>query len=286
MTAGRPRPHSPAALWNAAAWVSAALLAMADPRLAAVPLAAFAAACLGAVFNPGSRFFLPVISRGDPRRGAVALTFDDGPDAVTTPALLEMLDRHRAAATFFVLGSRAAQHPELVREILRRGHTVGNHSYRHDLLSAFRSPRTTAADIEAAQRVVRDLGAEPLAYRPPMGITSPRLSRALPDDGLLVVNFSCRAWDGGNRRIRDLAGRILRCVRPGDIVLLHERLPDPAQMGHWSGQIERILQGLTDLGLKVVPLAELIGREVMRKTGSKGSRGEEKDAGSRIQDAG
>jgi peptidoglycan-N-acetylglucosamine deacetylase len=256
--------HPPVVRWNALAWVAAALLALADARLAAVPLGAFAAACLTAVFTPGSRFFMPVVSRGSGDRRAVALTFDDGPDPLTTPALLKLLRDHRAVATFFVTGERVARHPELVAAMIADGHSIGNHSFRHDPLGALRSARTLAAEIELAQRALKPLGVEPLAYRPPMGITTPRLRRALAGSEMVVVNFSRRAWDGGNRRIGNLAGRILKRVRPGDIVLLHERLPDPARLAGWEREIDSVLKGLAEKGLAVVPLAELIGREVMR----------------------
>jgi len=273
--------YPPVVRWNALAWVAAALLALVDARLAAVPLGAFAAACLVAVFTPGSRFFLQVVSHGGGDRRAVALTFDDGPDPLTTPALLKLLRAHRAVATFFVTGGGVARHPELVAAMVADGHGIGNHSFRHDPLGAFRGVRTLAAEIEATQRALKSLGVEPLAYRPPMGITTPRLRRALAGSEMFVVNFSRRAWDGGNRRIGKLAGRILKRVRPGDIVLLHERLPDPARLADWEREIGLVLKGLAEKRLAVVPLAELIGREVMRVgqggegiQGVEGSRGQ------------
>jgi peptidoglycan/xylan/chitin deacetylase (PgdA/CDA1 family) len=274
--------HPPVVRWNALAWVAAALLALVDARLAAVPLGAFAAACLAAVFTPSSRFFLPVVSRGSGDRRAVALTFDDGPDPLTAPALLKLLRDRRAVATFFVTGERVSRHPELVAAMVAEGHSIGNHSFRHDPFGAFRCARTLAAEIDAAQRALKPLGVEPLAYRPPMGITTPRLRRALAGSEMFVVNFSRRAWDGGNRRIGNLAGRILKRVQPGDIVLLHERLPDPARTADWEREIDLILKGLAEKRIAVIPLAELIGREVMRVE----QGGEGKDPGSRIQDAG
>jgi peptidoglycan-N-acetylglucosamine deacetylase len=257
--------HSPVVLWNAGAWVAAALLALVDARLATLPLGGFAAACAAAALRPSSSFFLPVISRGPGRGRAVALTFDDGPDPLTTPELLRLLDRHRARATFFVTGRNVALHPDLVRDMLAGGHTVANHSFRHDLLGAFRSTRTMAEEIQSTQRALKALGIEPLAYRPPMGITSPRLRRALAGSGMIVVNFSCRAWDGGNRRLGNLAARVLKRVRAGDILLLHEHLADPARLAGWAREMELVLRGISDQGLEIRPLAELIGRPVMRR---------------------
>lgn len=245
------------------AGLAAAALAWVDPRLAAVPLGGFAALCATAPFIPSSSFFLPVISRGASDRKAVALTFDDGPDPLTTPELLRLLKKYQASATFFVTGDRVCRHPELVREIAAQGHSLGNHSFRHDMLGAFRSARTMTHDIHATQRALKALGIAALAYRPPMGITSPRLRGVMQQEGLFVVNFSCRAWDGGNRRIKNLSRRILSRVRAADILLLHENLPQPSLLPAWSLEMDRTIGGVLEKGLEILPLAELIGRPVM-----------------------
>mgnify|MGYP001036824406 CR=1 FL=1 len=151
----------------------------------------------------------------------------------------------------------------VTRDIVAQGHSLGNHSFRHDLLGAFRSARTMTHDIRATQRALKTLGIVALAYRPPMGITSPRLRGVMQAEGMFVVNFSCRAWDGGNRRIRNLSRRILSRVRAGDILLLHENLPQPSLLPVWAGEVDRILAGIREKGLEVLPLADLIGRPVM-----------------------
>jgi peptidoglycan/xylan/chitin deacetylase (PgdA/CDA1 family) len=235
------------------------------PRLAAIPLAGYLLMCLAAPFIPGSSFFLPVISRGSSGRRAVALTFDDGPDPLTTPELLSLLGKHGVTATFFVNGGRAARHPGLTAEILSRGHTLGNHSYSHDLLGAFRGARAMAREIESTQAVLRAAGVTALAYRPPMGITVPRLARLMEAKGMFVVNFSCRAREGGNRWIRNLSGRILERLRADDIVLLHDLPPTPPSLlPYWLNEVDLILKGIRDRGLEVLPLADLIGKTVMR----------------------
>lgn len=245
------------------ACLAAAALAWVDLRLAAVPLGGFIALCAVAPFIPSSSFFLPVISRGRSEHKAVALTFDDGPDPLTTPVLLHLLKKHRVSGTFFVTGSQVVRHPDLARDILAQGHSLGNHSFKHDRWSAFRSPKTTLLDIRATQQALKELGVVALAYRPPMGITSPRLRGAMQAEGMFVVNFSCRAWDGGNRRLSNLAHRILQRVRPNDILLLHEKLARPSLLPTWVGEVDRVLSGIRENGLSVVPLAELIGRPVM-----------------------
>ena len=208
-----------------AALVCALVLALVDARLALVPAALFLLLFLSAPFIYRFGFFLPIISRGCSGRKIVALTFDDGPDPVTTPLLLDLLAAHGVAATFFVIGRRAKAHPELIRAILDHGHTIGNHSFSHDTLVAFKGVQMIEAEIAASQRVLSGLGVTPLLFRPPVGITYPLLGSVLAGLGLTAVTFSCLARDGGNRSIGRLAERILRRVRPDDIIMLHDGLP-------------------------------------------------------------
>lgn len=247
----------------------AILLLLIDVRLSVIPLAGFILLCAAAPFFPRFGFFLPVISRGISNKNAVALTFDDGPDPLVTPHVLQLLLKHRIKATFFVTGQRAAEHPELIKEILRHGHAVGNHSYIHDNLLMFRRTKTIAGEIASAQNVLSNFGIVPLAFRPPVGITGPRLRPALLDSDLVIVNFSCRACDGGNRWINNLSKKILRRVRPGDIVVLHDVRPtEQFDLAYWLKEIDLVVSGLKDKGLAVLPLDEIIGRPVMvTKTG-------------------
>ena len=246
------------------AFLLAIILIVIDGWLAVIPLAGFLLLCLAAPFFPCFGFFLPVICRGASRKKAVAITFDDGPDPLTTPLLLELLLKRQIKATFFVTGEKAAAHPELVKEIVRQGHLVGNHSYKHSYWILFKTSSTIVEDIEAAQNVLNDLGIRPLVFRPPAGITSPRLQSALLKTGMYLVNFSCRALDGGNRRISNIAERILRRIRPDDIVLLHDSRPlDENLIPAWLNEIENLLAGIETKGLLALPLSELIGRPVM-----------------------
>jgi peptidoglycan-N-acetylglucosamine deacetylase len=235
-------------------------------ELAAVPLGLFLLLCLVATFLPRAGFFLPVISRGRRSGKAVALTFDDGPDPEVTPRLLEILGRHRIPATFFVAGIKAKRCPALVREILQRGHDVGNHSYRHDPLLMLRSRARLADEIARTQDLLASFGIRPLAFRPPVGVTNPRLPGVLRGLGMECVTFNCRACDFGNRRIGGIARSILGKVRPGAIVLLHDVSPPcGGRVAEWLAGVEEIIVGLRTRGYEIVPLSELIGRPVMEE---------------------
>lgn len=255
---------SPACGVGLAAFLLSAGLLFFRIDMAALPLATFVVFCLFAPFFPRSGFFLPVISRGGTAGKAVALTFDDGPDPDVLFPLLDLLQRYETPATFFVVGRKAEGNPELVREILLRGHAIGNHSYCHDPFLMLRSGARLAEEIDRTQRLLADFGIRPLVFRPPVGITNPRLPKALRASRLDCVTFSCRACDFGNRRIAGLAGRILKKIHPGAIVLLHDvSPPDREMIPVWLQQAERLILGLKHKGYAIVSLSQLIGRPVM-----------------------
>lgn len=246
-----------------AAFLLALLAGAITPLAAVVPLTVFLLVCLLAPFLPRFSFFLPLISKGKPEGNRIALTFDDGPTPSTTPVLLKLLAKHKLPATFFVVGRNAAAHPELIAMILQQGHTIGNHSYSHDNFLMLRSSRSLEEEIGATQRVLEKSGIRPLLFRPPVGITNSRLGRVLAGLGLQAVTFSCRVYDRGNRDIQHLAARVLKSLRPGDILLLHDTAPsDEGTAVYWHNELDCLLSALAGL-YRVVPLAELIERPVM-----------------------
>jgi len=236
-----------------------------QPVLATIPLAAFLLLCLGAPFIPSSTFFLPVVSRAGSETDGIALTLDDGPSPASPPLLLDLLARHNLQATFFVTGTKAAKYPELITAILAGGHTIGNHSLRHDSFLMLRSPKTLQADIRQAQEIMKKSGITPLVFRPPIGISGPRLPGVLSRENLVAVTYSCRAYDRGNRTIRNLAGKILRRLHPGDIIMLHDLPPRQDSLtGQWRKELELLFSALRTEH-RVVPLEVLIGRPVMQR---------------------
>jgi peptidoglycan/xylan/chitin deacetylase (PgdA/CDA1 family) len=249
---------------GAAAFALAAGLAAVDLRLAVPPLALFVLACFTAPAFPSWSFFLRIDNRGRRESRQVALTFDDGPDPATTPALLDLLERERVSATFFVIGERALSHPVLMRRILAAGHEVGNHTLHHDVLLMLRPVARLRAEVEGGQRALESFGVETLVFRPPAGVTSPRLGGVLAELGLCCVGFSVRARDFGNRRIGKLARRIIGGAKGGDIVLLHDCAPPGLEVHRWLGEVEKIIGGLRARSLAMVPLSQLRGRPTQR----------------------
>lgn len=242
---------------------AAGLLFFVHPLSALAVLVLFLVLCCCAPFFPQCSFFLPVISRGRAGSRTIALTFDDGPSPESTPVLLRLLARHQLPATFFVVGEKAARYPQLIAKILAQGHTIGNHSYRHDNLLALRSSMAIERDIAATQETLQTYGVRPLVFRPPVGITSPRLIGALTTTGLITVTFSCRAFDRGNRNIVNLAGKILDRLQPGHIIMLHDLPPRRKDLlSSWQKELDHLFLTLTK-NYEIAALEQVIGRPVM-----------------------
>jgi peptidoglycan/xylan/chitin deacetylase (PgdA/CDA1 family) len=192
--------------------------------VAGAALFAYFGLILWGVLSLRLRMFVDAIVRGPTSARGVALTFDDGPDPKTTPRVLDALDEANAKATFFVIAKKAEAHPEIVRDILRRGHEVGLHSYDHDRLFSLRSEERVRRDLEHGARVLEELtGQRPLFFRPPIGHTNPIIARVADALDLVTVGWSVSARDGlANAVPRTIVNRVRRGLYDGAIVLMHD----------------------------------------------------------------
>jgi len=156
-------------------------------------------------------------------RHEIALTIDDGPDPVVTPRVLELLDRSSARATFFCIGDRAERYPDLCTEIVRRGHAVENHSQHHRHHFALLGPAGFRRELQAAQDTLsRITGQRPVFFRAPAGLRNPLLDPVLTELGLRLVSWTARGFDtqiGDSARVTN---RLLKDLRAGAILLLHD----------------------------------------------------------------
>ncbi|MDE2448778.1 MAG: polysaccharide deacetylase family protein [Gammaproteobacteria bacterium] len=156
-------------------------------------------------------------------RRELAITLDDGPDPRITPRVLDLLDERRAKATFFCIGERVQRHAELAREMVRRGHSVENHSQRHLNHFSLLGPRALVAEIERAQDTIGiTTGQHPLFFRAPAGLRSPFLDPVLSRLGLRLASWTRRGFDTVSARAEAVLGKLTRGLGPGDILLLHD----------------------------------------------------------------
>jgi peptidoglycan/xylan/chitin deacetylase (PgdA/CDA1 family) len=158
------------------------------------------------------------------KRNEIALTFDDGPDPDVTPQVLDILDAHHAKASFFVIGDKAAAHPGLIREIVKRGHSIENHSRGHSSYFGFFAWTGLRNDIGAAQEIVAGITGQPPAFfRSPMGIRNPLLDPVIARLGLRYITWTRRGFDTVASDPAVVLKRLVRNLRAGDILLLHDR---------------------------------------------------------------
>ncbi|WP_051086018.1 polysaccharide deacetylase family protein [Actinomycetospora chiangmaiensis] len=190
-------------------------------------------------------FFVPTRS---PR---FALTVDDGPDPATTPALLDVLRRHGAHATFFLIGERAAAHPELVARIAREGHEIGNHTWR-DRPTWRLGPDEFRDDLRATQRVLVTHG--PVRwFRPGSGWPTARHVTVAEEEGLRCVLGSAVAIAGAGAGTATSAAWLAPVVRRGTVVVLHE---GPRRSGV-AATVDGLLERTARRGLAAVTLSAL-----------------------------
>lgn len=175
-------------------------------------------------FVSQSQWWGPVIRSFDTTRREVWITIDDGPTPAHTEKILDVLERHSARATFFVIGSRAAHSPQLIEEILRRGHMVANHTFTHPSGSFWcASPARIAAEIDQCDEILNgQLPRSELFFRAPAGLKNPFVHPALARRGKPLIGWTVRGLDTLRREPSTIAKAIKRKACSGAIVLLHE----------------------------------------------------------------
>ena len=168
------------------------------------------------------KFYCPAICRGTMGNRRVALTFDDGPDPNSTPALLELLNREKIPAAFFCIGKNVDAHPQLAARIASEGHLLENHTYRHPWwISCLTSGPLTEEMARTQQAIQQAAGITPRYVRSPAGLTNPHFPKALRQSGLTLVGWDVRSFDTKGR-MKDAIERIRRETRDGSIILLHD----------------------------------------------------------------
>ncbi|MGH7437704.1 MAG: polysaccharide deacetylase family protein [Polyangiaceae bacterium] len=227
---------------------------------AAAAMLGYTALVLAGVLVLPLRVYADAIVRGPRGARGVALTFDDGPHPRWTRVVLAVLAERGARATFFLVARKAEQHPDVVREILERGHAVEVHSYAHDRLFALRGERRVRDDLERAVSALERLtGRRPGLFRPPVGHTNPVIARVAGDLDLTIVGWSARGFDGlSGARSERVVARVRRGLRPGAIVLLHDSPENGDSEPPGVRALPAVLDDIAARGLEVVPLSAWI----------------------------
>jgi peptidoglycan/xylan/chitin deacetylase (PgdA/CDA1 family) len=224
-------------------------------------VAANHALLLGASLAPRSALLGANLRRLPPAataRGALALTFDDGPEPHVTPAVLDLLDAFGARATFFCVGERVRAHPALAREIVRRGHAVENHTQQHSRAFGFYGWTRLQREIGLAQATIADAtGTAPRFFRAPFGMRNPLLDPVLAGAGLQLVSWTARGYDTVDSDVARVLGRLHRALAPGAILLLHDGMATGRREGAVVlAVLPHLLRALTLAKLQTITLPQ------------------------------
>lgn len=212
----------------------------------------------------GPRISERVIWRVETGEPVVALTFDDGPHATSTPSILEVLERNHVPATFFLVGKHLAAHPDIARRILDAGHEIGNHTFSHPKL-IFLTEKQVRKEIEQTDELLEDLnGSNRSKYmRPPSGFFNKKILDIAEDLGYRVVVGDVYPRDSHNPGSAKIVQRVLDRAAPGSIIILH----DGGNVGRVDRSqtreaLEEVIPRLREKGYEFAPLSGLIAKEV------------------------
>lgn len=181
------------------------------------------------VFGPRSQLLCPTVTHFATNRREVWLTIDDGPDARDTPRILELLERHGARATFFLVGQRAAADPGLVEAIRAAGHELGSHTLTHPVFSFWCAGRgRTEREVVGGLAPLAAGGEGPRRFRSPVGFRNFFLAGVLRDHGLRAIGWTIRSDDVRKADPSQVVARVAAQLRPGAIILMHQGQSRPA----------------------------------------------------------
>lgn len=184
----------------------------------------------------------------DPNKPMVALTFDDGPSSIFTPEILDILKEHNSFATFFVLGTEAEQHPEILKQMINEGNEIGNHSYSHLNLTLL-SDENLAFQVETPQVIIESItGQAPTLLRPTYGFFNDELVKKIP---LPLILWSIDTVDWQSRNADVINNIIIQNVKDGDIILMHDIYDSTLEA------VRRIVPELINQGYQLVTVSEM-----------------------------
>ena len=186
------------------------------------------------------------------REKKIALTFDDGPSEFTLE-VLALLKKYNAKATFFCIGKNIEKHPKIIKQIIEEGHLVGNHSYSHSKFFDFYNAKQIREEIQKTDALLEKYTSKKINFfRPPYGVTTPSIRRALNVTGHITIGWNIRSLDGGTKNQDLIFNRLIKHISPGGIVLLHDTGK------HSVLVLEQFLQFLEQNSYEVISIEELL----------------------------
>lgn len=192
----------------------------------------------------------------------VTLTFDDGPDPIYTPQILDVLAEKDVKATFFLVGNHASKYPSIVERIHTEGHSIGNHTNSHRSLVPL-SKAATYGEIMLAEEAIEAItGEKPTLFRPPRGVYSKYARELLKDKRYTIVLWDVSSQDWEETRHTDIVKNIMNRTQPGSIMLFHDSgNVISSSGGNRSNTVKAlpvIIDGLIERGYSFITIDEMI----------------------------
>jgi peptidoglycan-N-acetylglucosamine deacetylase len=224
-----------------------------EPVWLLLPVALFLVALTYGSVSIQSNFFLPVHCRKNTTEKLVALSFDDGPHHEFTPQILSALAQYKASATFFVIGKNIQGNENILKQIDAAGHSIGNHSYSHSFFIDFKGEQGFKDEISlTTESVAKVIGKRMLLFRPPYGVTTPNIAKAITDLNCFAIGWSIRSFDTTFNSAQAIAQRVQPQIKSGAIILFHDTSDKTLQA------LRQTLEFAKNNGYKIVSVDQLL----------------------------
>jgi peptidoglycan/xylan/chitin deacetylase (PgdA/CDA1 family) len=185
----------------------------------------------------------------------VAITFDDGLHGEDTEKVLTVLKKHKVTCTFFCVGKKIGSDVSLIKKMDEAGHIIANHSYTHSNLFDLQTTSKLTEEIELTNKAIKEaIGKIPLLFRPPYGVATPALGRAIKRKCMISVGWNIRSFDTSTKNPDKVFEKIKQKIKPGVIILLHDRVKDCDKV------VELLLNYLEDNKYAVINIDKLINQ--------------------------
>jgi peptidoglycan/xylan/chitin deacetylase (PgdA/CDA1 family) len=207
-----------------------------------------------ASYNISSGVYVKTLSRKKTDSKEIALTFDDGPNKEHTLKVLDVLKNHNIEAAFFCVGTEIEKNPDLLKKIKDEGHLIGNHTHSHKSQLPLWTAKKIEEDIRNGGEIIEKITGEPVRFfRPPFGVTNPQIKKALKSFNYYVIGWNIRSLDTSIKDTDKVVARIIRKLKPGSVILLHDRLPNSAEI------VEKLLDYLQKNEYSIKRVDKLFG---------------------------
>ena len=212
---------------------------------------------IGAIFAGSfivcSGLYLKAHCYGRLSQKAIAITFDDGPDAVVTPRVLDILKEHGIKASFFLIGKNIEGNEHILKRMIAEGHIIGNHSFTHPVKFGFYSSKKVREDLHKNAGLIEKISGKKVnLFRPPFGVTNPNIAKAVRSLDYSAIGWNIRSLDGVNNNTLYTTNRVIKRLNPGGIILFHDNHEGIFTI------LEKVIKKTKNAGYTIIPLEEML----------------------------